>query len=1010
MSGIGSTWSRWDLHVHTPASFEHSYPGDGSEAWDAFLDDLERLPSEVTVVGINDYLEVAGYRRVLEERSRGRLQNLRLILPVVEFRVARFAGHAQWQRVNFHVIFSDEVAPDAIEQEFLTSIRSSYMIREGDEWSGPPLRPRLEELGRRLRAVSPTQTSPVSDLKLGVDNFNIEPAEIRQLLEGADIFRGRYLTAIGKAEWDQLAWSAGSIAEKRSIIESVDFVFTACETQAGFESSRRKLEENTVQSRLLHCSDAHSLSSSTAVNRVGQSLTWIKALPTFDGLLIARHEYEQRIFVGAEPPDLQAVREAPTKYLATVAFERTREGEGPWFDGANVDLNPGLVAIIGNKGSGKSALTDATALAVDADVEDHLSFLSDKRFRNPRSGQAEEFKCHVTWRSGDIESKGLTESVRQDRPERVRYLPQNYFEQLCSDVGEEAYADFEAELKQVVFSWLPLDRQLGKSSLDELIEATTGEARERRRLLAREMTDLNRQTAKVERTLQPSAVRELEGRIAERKRELQAHDANKPPDEPELSGQVSAEDEAALREADELDSRIQATVTKQTASAGALAHHRLVQQAVRDTTARIDNVKLYVAQELDSAEAADAFRLAGMRREDLLTVTINPDVLRERTEQVFADAASAEEQLQDFVQQLAELEANKRALLERLDSKRQEMRSRKASRERWQSQRVELVGDLAKEGSLTSLEAELAAMPERVRELRALEERRVQLFDAIFNELASLRDMYRSMFAPVQDYLSQEPLLSEGLTMSVDALIRSDEFASRFLSHVDQSKSGSFFRGGEETVKRLIDQTDFDSAESAQQFVMEVSGLLRPIDNDGRPTEDVDRQLRGRSTREEAYDLLFGLDYLSPHYALKFNAKEIAQLSPGERGAALLIFYLLVDQSNVPILLDQPEENLDNETVTTLLVPAIRAARKRRQVILVTHNPNLAVYCDADQIILAELERTPQAKIRYRSGAIEERETRTWLINILEGTGRAFGKRHAKYSIGAEGQLVFESS
>ena len=105
--------------------------------------------------------------------------------------------------------------------------------------------------------------------------------------------------------------------------------------------------------------------------------------------------------------------------------------------------------------------------------------------------------------------------------------------------------------------------------------------------------------------------------------------------------------------------------------------------------------------------------------------------------------------------------------------------------------------------------------------------------------------------------------------------------------------------------------------------------------------------LRKDKTATDVYDLLFGLSFLEPRYSLLFQETQIEQLSPGQRGALLLIFYLLVDKGRNPIILDQPEENLDNETVVSLLVPVLTEAKKRRQIIMVTHNPNLAVVCDA---------------------------------------------------------------
>ena len=61
---VGSTWKKWDLHVHTPSSLVHNYPGASQdEAWEAFLTDLEALPPEFKAIGINDYIFIDGYER-----------------------------------------------------------------------------------------------------------------------------------------------------------------------------------------------------------------------------------------------------------------------------------------------------------------------------------------------------------------------------------------------------------------------------------------------------------------------------------------------------------------------------------------------------------------------------------------------------------------------------------------------------------------------------------------------------------------------------------------------------------------------------------------------------------------------------------------------------------------------------------------------------------------------------------------------------------------------------------
>ena len=136
---------------------------------------------------------------------------------------------------------------------------------------------------------------------------------------------------------------------------------------------------------------------------------------------------------------------------------------------------------------------------------------------------------------------------------------------------------------------------------------------------------------------------------------------------------------------------------------------------------------------------------------------------------------------------------------------------------------------------------------------------------------------------------------------------------------------------------------------------------------------------------------------MKPLYTLRWGGKDVEQLSPGERGTLLLVFYLLIDKSDIPLIIDQPEENLDNQTVYDVLVPSIKEAKSRRQIILVTHNPNLAVVCDADQVVYASLDKNDGNRISYLTGGIENPEINRRLIDILEGTWPAFDNRGAKY-------------
>ncbi len=406
---IGSIWRKWDLPAHTPASVIQGYGGTSDEVWERFLVDLEALPEEFAVIGVNDYLFLDGYRKLLEFKRGGRLQNIETLLPVIEFRLAKFAGHDRMLRVNFHLIFSESLGPDVIESQFLVQLRTGLNVSAehasvGKQWNAVVTRTSLEDLGRLIRDDMPSGRAgelSESDFLLGFNNLNFDDQKLFEVLQNSYL-RGKYVAAVGKTEWDQYRWNDHSIADKKNVINSVHAVVTAADDLATFERGRNRLRTEGVNDRLLDCSDAHTYSNSDEKDRLGNCLTWVKADPTLDGLILAIRDYQDRVFVGSRPPILGDMDQHPAKYISRVAIDRRSEFSPPgkWFDGVKITLNPKLVAVIGNRGMGKSALLDVIALAGNSTMpSSELSFL--KPFQDARGGLAEGFAVVLEWHSSE---------------------------------------------------------------------------------------------------------------------------------------------------------------------------------------------------------------------------------------------------------------------------------------------------------------------------------------------------------------------------------------------------------------------------------------------------------------------------------------------------------------------------------------------------------------------------------------------------------------------------------
>jgi len=164
--------------------------------------------------------------------------------------------------------------------------------------------------------------------------------------------------------------------------------------------------------------------------------------------------------------------------------------------------------------------------------------------------------------------------------------------------------------------------------------------------------------------------------------------------------------------------------------------------------------------------------------------------------------------------------------------------------------------------------------------------------------------------------------------------------------------------------------------------------------------------LRREKRSFEFADWFFNTAPFSVSYSIKYDGKDLQFLSPGEKGIVLLLLYLEAEQDdNRPLIIDQPDDNLDNLSVYPSLVEYFRKRKKTRQIIIITHNPNLVVNTDAEQVIVANFDGSRDPKIRYRSGALENTQAsggtgiREDVCKILEGGTEAFQRRERKYSL-----------
>jgi len=150
-------------------------------------------------------------------------------------------------------------------------------------------------------------------------------------------------------------------------------------------------------------------------------------------------------------------------------------------------------------------------------------------------------------------------------------------------------------------------------------------------------------------------------------------------------------------------------------------------------------------------------------------------------------------------------------------------------------------------------------------------------------------------------------------------------------------------------------------------------------------------QLKGKKTWLDFYNWVFK-NYYSLDTNVSFNGIDMDRLSIGQKGTVLLKIFLA--EGDYPLIVDMPEENLDNKFICDELKDAIRQAKKKRQIILATNNANLVINTDAEEVIVADYKDNV---ISYTIGSIEDKSIRDEITHILEGGREALIKREQKY-------------
>jgi len=1014
----GSIWRKWDLHIHTPLSYlNNGYKG----SFEDFAKTLfsKAIKENMTVIGITDYFTIDGYKQLkLIQNDNKKLQELvgkenieitkkMLLLPNIEFRLDIIVNN---NRVNLHVIFSDQVAIKDIEENFLHEIDVYF---EGNP-QGPDDTRKLKnqnliQIGKDLKDEHDDFKSK-SDIEIGMMNAFVSDKQISKILVShPSLFDDKYCIGVpSDDELSKLNWNKQSHLTRKILIQKSDFLFTSSEKtrlwalgQAKGYDSEKFIHEFKSLKPCFHGSDAHDEISLFRPDK--DKYCWMKADPTFKGLKQIINEPKKRVYIGKVPDKIDYVNTHKTKFINSIEIRRDNSIKGlkneKWFD-CSIPLNPDLVAIIGNKGSGKSALTDVIGLLGNTQNTE-FSFLNDKKFRD-MNNKAKYFKGNIEWKDGNSIGKHLDEPDENSEVETVKYIPQNFLEKICTEITE---SEFLSELESAIFSHIKDEDNIGKHSLKELIDFYSDTITESISNLKKDLNKINHAIIKTEKRLRPENKRILEEQLKQKQLELAALEKPEKVSEPtQLPPDKEKKQKIIIQQLTRIRKIIQFEENDLKQKKEKIKKYKTDLENLQQVKEKIENFRqTYVKLQSDIEELLHNHEI---EFEETVNVKINLSKIERRIseykEQIDARLPLLNESVPNSIpSRLIRCEKIERELQDKLEKPSREYQEYLNKLKRWEQQKEEITGSKDIPDTIEYFSHQIKEIDSLPEQLETEKNKRAEITIEIYRAKKQLAERYSELYTGVQNFISEHKLIQKELNLQFSVSINLDKkFTDSFFEYISQGVTGSFCgtEKGNNAIDSLIKASDFNKENDVIKIVGNITDFINyNYQKNKQKVFYPEKQLRKGKYLIDFYDYIFSLDYLIPKYSLTMNGKRPEQLSPGERGHLLLIFYLLIEQDIKPIILDQPEENLDNQTIYKCLVPCIQEAKKRRQVIVVTHNPNIAVVSDAEQVIYAEHNRKGDMAITYESGAIENPVINKKILDVLEGTRPAFDNRDSKY-------------
>ncbi|HLP65491.1 TrlF family AAA-like ATPase [Flavobacterium sp.] len=915
MKNRGSEWRKWDLHFHTPSSYDYK---DKSISNEKIIEILKE--NEIKVVAITDHhlIDVA---RIIELQRLG-IDSEITVLPGIEFR-AELGGS---ESIHYIGIFSEKLNEQQLNDIWI-KLQSTCKITKtdinnigGDAYIQCDFKETtnlIHELGGLVTVHAGTKANTFENI---TNSLPDKMAQKTELVRGhIDIFE------LGK-EIDQISYN-----EK---------VFP----HLGFRVP------------MIICSDNHKITEYI----LKQNL-WIKADPTFEGLKQIIYEPKERVKIQREEPESEKLDNLMIK---EVSFESSNNK----FTIEPIKLNKNLNVIIGGKSSGKSILLYKIAKTLYANTNDDIL-----KYKDSEDGKTKDlydldsydssFNFNVELFSGSCQSLRNRQTSSSILPS-IKYIPQNHLSNLVDKSRKNG-----ATLKELIRN-LILEDITYKKKYDDFVDVVKKNDEQRNRDIEYYFS--------------------LKDEIKKKESELSSR------------GDTKSLQEGINANKKKIDLLSKSFTDEDLKKYNALVAQKN-QSSVEQNTLNLDYEKI-------KNYNADLKRVLTeqLSKKRIVIDSINTTSIKEQFEQKYKFIEKTLEEINSIEKDLLRndqgdflTDSELKKTLNNIKSKNLKLDNDLKPFIEKQENSIQID---AIQKSISNDETKLSEIKQFQSEVETKKKSLSEQKNKIFNDFKTNYKEYDKIINELTPRISS----IKGQDDKVEIIGSVKYNYPKFYRIIDSmSDKRSFNTKGFEYLyndeKTALSQFDFE------QIIQSLKNLFDRI-------EENNYILISSNQPKEACKKIM-TDFFYDHWDVISDKDDIHKMSTGKASFILLKLMIKLSREKGPILIDQPEDNLDNRSVSKELVEYLKEKKTDRQIILVTHNPNIVVNADAENIIVANqkgqndiLSESPYT-FDYINGALEntfvqlksEKDLlksmgiREHIAEIVEGGKEAFKKREEKY-------------